>query len=389
MTSETDYWPLTDEQRNLQKNTRDFSEKEIRPLVREIDKEARFPKEIYDKMADIGLFGITLPQKWKGVGKDTVSYALVMEELSWGYASVSDQCGLVELVGTLLLELGTDEQKERFLPPLLRAEKRCSFALTEPGAGSDLGSVITTAKKTPNGYVLNGSKTLIHNGPVCDFALVLARSQQGSIGNRGLSIFIVESTLPGFSRGKKEIKLGQRGSQLSDLSFEDCPLSPDTLLGKEGDGFRNMMMVLEKGRIGIAALSVGIARAALEESLDYAKTHEYLNQPMAKLQSVQWKLADMAVDIFAAREMIMHAASLKDRRLPAAMHASMAKLFASEMAVKHTSIAIQIFGHRGDLNDYPIERLYRDARVTKIYEGTSEVQHIIIARSLLEKGLMP
>jgi alkylation response protein AidB-like acyl-CoA dehydrogenase len=389
MTSEVDYWPLTDGQKNLQKTTRDFSEKEIRPLVKEIDEEARFPKEIYDKIAKTGLFGITIPEPWKGLGRDTVSYALVMEELSWGYASVSDQCGLVELVGTLLSELGTKDQKERFLPPLLQGEKRCSFALTEPGAGSDLGSVMTRARKTPEGYLLNGSKAFIHNGPVCDFALVLARSQEGSIGNRGLSIFIVESTLPGFSRGKKEIKLGQRGSQLSDLVFQDCPLSPDTLLGKEGDGFKNMMIVLEKGRIGIAALSVGITRAALEESLNYTKAHEYSGQPIAKLQAVQWKLADMAVDIFAARAMILHAASLKDKGIPGATHASMAKLFASEMAVKHTSIALQLFGHSGNIKDYPVERLYRDSRVTKIYEGTSEVQHIVISRNLIERGLMP
>lgn len=389
MTTVSDFWPFTDEQRKSQQTTRGFADKEIRPLVKELDETARFPQEIYKKMVKEGLFGITIPKKWGGVDADTISYAIVMEELSWGYASVADQCGLVELVSTLLSELGTEAQKKRFLPPLLRTESWCSFALTEPGAGSDLGSVMTRARKTPEGYLLSGSKTFIHNGPVCDFALVLARSQEGSTGSRGLAIFIVESTLPGFSRGKKENKLGQRASQLSDLVFEDCPLPPEALLGQEGEGFKNMMMVLERGRIGIAALSVGITRAALEESLNYAKAHVHLGQPISKSQAIQWKLAEMAVDIFAARAMIMHAAALKDKGIPAMTHAAMAKLFASEMAVKHTDTALQIHGRYGYIKDYPAERLYRDARVTKIYEGTSEVQHIIISRSLLEKGLMP
>lgn len=386
---EIDFWPLTDEQRILKQKARYFAEREVLPIVKELDVSARFPHEIYRKMAEEGLFGITIPKEWGGIGADTVSYAIVMEELAQGYASIADQCGLLELVPTLLAELGTPSQKGKLIPPLLRAETRCSFALTEPGAGSDLGSVITRAHKTPQGYLLNGSKAFIHNGPVCDFALVLARSQEGSTGNRGLSIFIVESTLSGFSRGKKESKMGQRASHLSDLVFEDCPLPPEALLGKEGEGFKNMMMVLEKGRIGIAALSVGITRAALEESLNYAKAHIHLGQPISKSQAIQWKLAEMAVDIFAARTMIMHAAALKDKGIPAMTHAAMAKLFASEMAVKHTDTALQIHGRYGYIKDYPVERLYRDARVTKIYEGTSEVQHIIIARSLLEKGLMP
>lgn len=389
MAVEADFGLLTDGQRDLKQFTRNFAEKEIRPLVKELDESGRFPHEIYQKMAEEGLFGITISTQWGGAGVDTVSYAIVMEELSWGYASVADQCGLIELVATLLSELGTEAQQERFLLPLLRAESRCSFALTEPGAGSDLGSLVTRAQKTSDGYLLSGNKTFIHNGPVCDFALVLTRSQMNSKGNRGLSIFIVEANLPGFSRGKKESKLGQRASQLSELIFEDCALPQDALLGGEGDGFKNMMIVLEKGRIGIAALSVGIARAALEESLSYAKTHEHFGQAVAKRQSIQWKLAEMAVDIFAARTMILHAAALRDKGIPASMHASMAKLFASEIAVKHTSSALEIHSRYGSVKEYSVERLYRDARVTKIYEGTSEVQHIIIFRSLLEKGLMP
>jgi alkylation response protein AidB-like acyl-CoA dehydrogenase len=380
---------LTEEQRIIQQTARRFAEKEIQPFAKELDESSSFPQEIYTKMAEAGLFGITIPLEWGGAGTDNQTYAIVMEELAWGYASVADQCGLVELVATLLFELGTDAQKENYLPAIIQAQKKCSFALTEPGAGSDLGSISTRALKTTEGYRIKGRKAFIHNAPVCDFALVLARSQEGSVGNRGLSIFIVESTLPGFSRGKKEQKMGQRASQLSDLVFEDCLLPPEALLGKESDGFKNMMIVLEKGRIGIAALSVGIARAALETSVSYAKERRQFGQPIAKFQAIQWKLTEMAVDIFAARAMIMHAATLKDKGLPVAMQASMAKLFASEMAVKHTAAAIQIHGGYGYIRDYPVERLHRDAMTTTIYEGTSEVQRIIIARSLLEKGLRP
>jgi alkylation response protein AidB-like acyl-CoA dehydrogenase len=389
MNTGVDLWPLTDEQKTIQDKARGFAEREVKPVAKELDRSAHFFPEIYRKMAEVGLLGITIPTEWGGVGADTVSYVIVMEELGWAYASIADQCGLVELCATLLSELGTPEQKERFLAPLLRAELKVSFALTEPNAGSDLASIITRAHKTSDGYLLNGSKTFIHNGPVCDFALVLARSQEDSVGHRGMGIFIVESTLPGFSRGKKENKMGQRASQLSDLVFEDCPLRHEALLGQEGDGFKNMMIVLEKGRIGIAALSLGITRAAMEESLKFATKRVQFGQPISSFQATQWKLAEMAVDIFAARAMIMHAAKLKDKGIPAFMHAAMAKLFASEMTEKHTRAAVDIHDCYGCFNDYPVERLFRDARVTRIYEGTSEIQHIIIARGLLEKGLMP
>jgi alkylation response protein AidB-like acyl-CoA dehydrogenase len=273
--------------------------------------------------------------------------------------------------------------------PLLRAKIKCAFALTEPNAGSDLASITTRARKTSDGYLLTGRKSFVHNGPICDFALVLARSQESSAGHQGLSIFIVDSSSRGFSTGKKENKMGQRHSQLSDLAFDDCPLPSDALLGEEGEGFKNIMLVLEKGRIGIAALALGITRAALEESIKYATTRIQFGQPISDFQAIQWKLAEMATDIFAARAMIFHAAALKDKGISATMHASMAKLFASEMAVRHTSAAVQIHGGYGYLKDYTVERLYRDAKVTQIYEGTSEIQNIIIARNLLKKGLRP
>jgi len=389
MASEVEFWPMTDRQRELKQKAREFALKEIRPAAKALDETSGFAADIYQKLAEQGLLGITIPKEWGGAGADTQSYALIMEELSYGYASIADLYGLVELVATLLLELGTEEQKQRYLTSLVRADLKCSFALTEPDAGSDLASLSSLAVKSPNGYTLNGSKTFIHNGPVCDFALVLARSQEEGDKHRSMSIFIVDSDLPGFSRGKKENKLGQRASQLSSLFFKDCLLPEDFLLGNEGDGFKNMMIVLEKGRIGIAALSLGIARAALEESLKFTASRLKEEKSGVNSQTKQWKLADMATDIFAARAMIRHAATLKDRGIPAAMHTSMAKLFASEIAVKHTAAAVELQGIHGYSKDSIVERLYRDAKVTQIYEGTSEVQHIIIARNLQRKGLMP
>lgn len=389
MKKSMDSWPLTDEQRMIQETARRFAQQEVKPLARELDESARFSETIYKKMAEAGLLGITIAPEWGGAGADTLSYGIVMEELSCGYASIADQCGLVELDATLLSELGNQAQKEGYLMPLLRAKIKCAFALTEPNAGSDLASITTRARKTSDGYLLNGRKSFIHNGPICDFALVLARSQETSAGPQGLSIFIVDSSSRGFSTGKKENKMGQRHSQLSDLAFDDCPLPSGALLGEEGEGFKNIMLVLEKGRIGIAALALGITRAALEESIKYATTRIQFGQPISDFQAIQWKLAEMATDIFAARAMIFHAAALKDKGISATMHASMAKLFASEMAVRHTSAAVQIHGGYGYLKDYTVERLYRDAKVTQIYEGTSEIQNIIIARNLLKKGLRP
>lgn len=389
MASETEFWPLTDRQRALRKKAREFALHEIRPAVKSLDETSAFPEEIYRKLAEHGLLGITIPEEWGGAGADTQSYALIIEELSYGYASIADLCGLVELIATLLLKLGTEEQKRHYLAPLIRADLKCSFALTEPDAGSDLASLSSLALKSAGGYILNGSKTFIHNGPVCDFALVLARSQEDGDKHRSMSIFIVDSDLPGFSRGKKENKLGQRASQLSSLYFKDCLLSSDALLGNEGDGFKNMMIVLESGRIAIAALSLGITRVALEESLKFTAHLQQKGQPQADSQTTQWMLADMATDIFAARSMIRHAAALKDSGIPATMHASMAKLFASEIAVKHTAAAVELQGIYGYSKDAMVERLYRDAKVTQIYEGTSEVQRIIIARHLQRKGVLP
>jgi alkylation response protein AidB-like acyl-CoA dehydrogenase len=389
MTANEAFWPMTDQQRELQQKAREFALNEIMPKARDLDLTAKFSKEIYKKLAQQGLLGITIPGKWGGAEADTLSYALVMEELSVGYASIADLCGLVELCATLLNELGSNSQKERYLVPLLKAESICSFALTEPDAGSDLAALSSAAEKAADGYVLNGSKIFIHNGPMCDFALVLARSPGDESKRRPMNIFIVESGYPGFSRGGKENKMGQRASQLSSLYFKDCHLPQDAVLGTEGEGFKHMMMVLERGRIGIASLSLGIMRSALEETLKNTADIQRTDQPGANTQTVQWAVANMATDMYAARAMIAQAARLKDQGIPANMHASMAKLFASDAVVKHTEMAVQIAGLKGYAQGSIVERLCRDAKVTQIYEGTSEVQRIIIARNLQQKGLWP
>ena len=389
MTANEAFWPMNDRQRKLQYKAREFAESIIKPRTRELDRTANFSEEIYREMGRQGLLGITIPDKWGGAGADTLSYALVMEELSVGYASIADLCGLVELCATLLNGLGSEAQKKRFLVPLLKAESICSFALTEPDAGSDLGALTSAAEKAKEGYLLNGSKIFIHNGPICDFALVLARAPADKTRRRPMSIYIVESDNPGFSRGAKEHKMGQRASQLSSLYFKDCRLPHDALLGTEGDGFKHMMMVLEKGRIGIAALSLGILRSVLEELLHGTNATVEAGRTSADSQTTQWALADLATDIYAARAMITQAARLKDQDIPANMHASMAKLFASEAAVKYTAAVFQLAGLGDYIQGSRLERLYRDAKVTQIYEGTSEVQRIIISRNLQREGLMP
>jgi hypothetical protein len=373
---------LAEEHRQIRETARHFADAEIRPVANQLDEQERFPAEIYDKLARLGMFGITLPEDCGGGGGDMISYALVMEELSRGYASVADQCGLVELVGTLLHTYGTPAQQERYLAPLLRAERRCAYALTEPEAGSDVASVRTQATRTADGWRLDGGKVLIHNAPVCDFAVVLARSHPEG-GKHGLSIFLVDRSQPGVSAGPKERKMGQRGSQVGSLTFEGVELGADALLGEEGRGFQTMMSLLDKGRIGIAALAVGILQAALENALEYAKNRRQFGKSISEFQGVQWMLADMAKDTHAARLMTHAAAARLSSGARATLEASMAKCFAADAAVTHASNAVQVFGGSGYIRGTEVERLYRDAKITQIYEGTNQIQRMIIARMLL------
>ncbi|RYH06669.1 acyl-CoA dehydrogenase family protein [Tropicimonas sp. IMCC6043] len=366
-------------------NVRSFSDDIVRPRAEALDQSSEFPRDIYEKMAELGLFGITVPEELGGAGMDVLSYTLVMEELARGYASVADQCGVVELIATLLSQYGTAEQQARYLPDILAAKTIIAYCITEEEAGSDVAGLRTTSTKGDDGWVLNGSKLWIHNAPVADLGFVLARTAPEA-GHRGMSIFIVDLHAAGVERGPKEHKLGQRASQIGALRFTDVKLSEDALLGELNRGFYIMMSVLEKGRVGIAALATGIAQAGLEAALAYAKQRKQFGKAIIDHQGLQWILADMAKDIAAARALVREAALKLDNGVPAGMACSIAKCFASDMCVAQTSNAIQVFGGSGYIRGFEVERLYRDAKITQIYEGTNQIQRTIIGRELVKNG---
>lgn len=375
---------LNETQEQVRDTARAFAEEVIRPAAEALDRDERFPSEIYDEMAKVGLFGIGVPEELGGPGFDTLTYAVVMEELSRGYASVADQCGLVELISTLLVRHGTPTQ-QKMLPEVISMQRKVAYCITEAEAGTDVSGIRTTAEKDGDGWVLNGGKLWIHNAPIADTGFVLARTDREA-GNRGMSIFVVDLHAQGVERGPKEHKMGQRASQVGGLTFSDVRLGPDALLGQAGRGFHMMMSVLDKGRVGIAALAVGIAQAGLEAAVDYAATRKQFGRQISEFQGVQWLLADMAKDIEAAR-LLVHSAAVKiDRGLDATRSCSMAKCFAGDMAVARTADAVQVFGGSGYIRGFEVERLYRDAKITQIYEGTNQIQRMIIARELLKKG---
>ncbi|RVK36122.1 acyl-CoA dehydrogenase [Sinorhizobium meliloti] len=375
---------LTEIQGQVRDMARAFADEVIRPMAESLDRKERFPAELYGEMAKLGLFGIGVPEHLGGPGFDTLTYAVVMEELSRGYASVADQCGLVELISTLLVRHGTEGQ-QRMLPDVLNMSAKVAYCITEPEAGTDVSGIRTTAERDGDGWMLNGGKIWIHNAPVADVGFVLARTDKEA-GNRGMSIFIVDLNSAGVERGPKEHKMGQRASQVGALTFTDVRLPGGALLGQEGRGFHMMMSVLDKGRVGIAALAVGIAQAGLEAAVDYAGTRKQFGKAISDFQGVQWLLADMAKDIEAARLLVHSAASKIDRGLDATKACSIAKCFAGDMAVQRTADAVQVFGGSGYIRGFEVERLYRDAKITQIYEGTNQIQRMIIARELLKKG---
>jgi len=375
---------LTETHIQVRNMARTFADEVIRPVAEDLDREEKFPAALYDEMAKLGLFGIGVPEALGGPGFDTLTYALVMEELSRGYSSVADQCGLLELISSLLVRHGTVVQ-QGLMPDMLAMKTKVAYCITEAEAVTDVSGIRTTATKDGDGWVLNGGKIWIHNAPVADLAFVLARTDKDA-GNRGMSIFIVDLHAQGVTRGPKEHKMGQRASQVGALDFQDVRLGADALLGTAGRGFHMMMSVLDKGRVGIAALAVGIAQAGLEAAVDYAGQRKQFGKTIAEFQGVQWLLADMAKDIEAAR-LLVHSASVKiDRGEEATMACSMAKCFAGDMAVARTSDAVQVFGGSGYIRGFEVERLYRDAKITQIYEGTNQIQRMIIARELLKKG---
>ena len=376
---------LTEIHEQVRETARQFADDVIRPVAHALDEEERFPSEIYDQMGQLGLFGICVPEELGGPGLDTLAYSVVMEELSRGYASIADQCGLVELITTLLVRHGTKEQRDRLLADVMSMRTKVAYCLTEPEAGSDLSGLRTFAARDGTGWKLNGGKIWIHNAPVADVGFVLARTDKNA-GHRGMSIFIVDLNQAGVERGPKEHKMGQRASQVGALTFDNVSLPAEALLGEEGRGFHMMMSVLDKGRVGIASLAVGIGQAGLEAALDYAVQRKQFNSAIAEFQGVQWLLADIAKDVEAARLLVRSAASKIDRGEDATKACSMAKCFAADMAVARTADAVQVFGGSGYIRGFEVERLYRDAKITQIYEGTNQIQRMIIARQLIKNG---
>jgi alkylation response protein AidB-like acyl-CoA dehydrogenase len=375
---------LSEEQQLLKKTVREFAEAELAPHSREWDEKQEFPRAIFSKLGALGLMGVVWPAEYGGSGMSTVDYALVMEELARVDAGVAlSVAAHSSLCSGHIFLAGTDEQKRRFLTPLARGEKVGCWGLTESGAGSDAGGTRTSAVRDGDTWVLNGSKTFITNGRVADTAVVMAVTDREK-GKKGISAFVVERGTKGFRAGKKEDKLGVRSSDTSELVFEDCRIPSGNLLGAEGHGFIDTLRILDRGRIGIAAFSVGIAQACLEASMKYARERRQFGHAIAEFQAVQFKIADMATRVDGARLLTWRAAFLRDGGKEHTAESSMAKLYASEMAVQAALDAVQIHGGYGYIKEYPVERYLRDSKLGTIGEGTSEIQRLVIARELLK-----
>jgi len=375
---------LTEEQEHLRREIREFAAREIAPNVAEWDETSTFPAAAIKQLAAMGLMGVIIPPDYGGAGLGYVDYALAIEELSAVDGSVGLTVAAHNSLGTNHIFLaGNEAQRRKYIPRLARGEFLAAWALTEPGSGSDASSARTTATKRGDRYILNGNKTFITNGHYADVAVVIAVTEK-SKGTHGLSAFVVEKGTRGFKVGKKENKLGLRASDTSELIFEDCEIPEENLLGAEGEGFIDAMRVLDGGRISIAALSLGIARGALDAALSYVKQRRQFGKTIAEFQGIQWTLADMATELDAARLLTQRAAVLKDAGRKVTRESSMAKLFASEVAVRICNEAVQLFGGYGFIKDYPVEKFYRDVKLCTIGEGTSEIQRMVIAREILK-----
>ena len=363
---------------------RSFAVNEVEPLAQEIDEEERFPVETVEKMVKYGFMGIPFPKEYGGQGCDYLTYAMAVEELS----KVCGTTGVIvsahtSLCGGTLLEFGNEEQKKKYLTKVASGEMIGAFGLTEPGAGTDAAGQQTKAVLNGDHYVLNGTKIFITNGSYADCYIVMAMTDKAQ-GTRGISAFIVEKDFPGFSIGKKELKMGIRGSATCELVFEDCIVPKENLLGKEGQGFKIAMKTLDSGRIGIAAQALGIAQGAIDETVKYVKERKQFGRSIAKFQNTQFQLADMQAKVDASRLLVYRAACTKDAGQPYGVDAAMAKLFAAETAMEVTTKAVQLHGGYGYTRDYPVERMMRDAKITEIYEGTSEVQRMVISANMLK-----
>ncbi|KQC11741.1 MAG: acyl-CoA dehydrogenase [Smithella sp. SDB] len=374
---------LTEEQEMVRLMAKDFARKELEPEAARRDKEEIFPLEVVKKMGQLGLLGMMVPVEYGGVGASAVSYCLALQEIAYSCASTAVTMSVANLSTEPLLKFGNEDQKIKYLFKLAQGEMLGCFALTEPAAGSDPGSLSIRAEDKGGYYLINGTKVFITHGQYADIVNLITRTGPDK-GSKGLSAFIVEKDTPGFSIGTREDKMGLRASNTVELIFDDCRIPKENLLGKEGLGFKIAMTALDSGRIGIASQALGITRACLDESIKYARERKQFGKTISSFQAIQWMIADMATGLEAANLLTLSAAWKKDRKMPFTKEASMAKLFASELANKSAYLALQIHGGYGYLKDFKVERLYRDARATSIYEGTSEIQRLVIARNLLK-----
>ncbi|MFP3410869.1 acyl-CoA dehydrogenase AcdA [Bacillus sp. SIMBA_074] len=376
------HFKLSEEHEMIRKMVRDFARNEVAPTAAERDEEERFDRALFDQMAELGLTGIPWPEEYGGIGSDYLAYVIAVEELSRVCASTGVTLSAhTSLAGWPIFKFGTEEQKQKFLRPMAEGKKIGAYGLTEPSSGSDAGGMRTTAKRDGDHYILNGSKIFITNGGIADIYVVFALTDPDS-KQRGTSAFIVESDMLGFSVGKKESKLGIRSSPTTEIIFEDCRIPVENLLGEEGQGFKVAMQTLDGGRNGIAAQAVGIAQSALDASVEYARERHQFGKPIAAQQGIGFKLADMATDVEAARLLTYQAAWLESEGLPYGKESAMSKVFAGDTAMKVTTEAVQVFGGYGYTKDYPVERYMRDAKITQIYEGTQEIQRLVISRML-------
>jgi butyryl-CoA dehydrogenase len=375
---------LTEEQRMIQETARNFALKEVLPKAAELDETGKFPEELVRHMADLGFMGVAVPEEHGGAGMDNVCYAIAMEEISRACAST----GVIMSVNNSLacdpiLKFGSEENRREYLVPMASGKALGCFGLTEPGAGSDAGSQKTTAVRDGDFYILNGTKNFITNAPQADTCILFAMTDKAR-GHKGITAFVIDMKWKGVSVGKLEKKMGIKASATSSIILEDVRVPAKNRLGNEGDGFKVAMNTLDGGRIGIAAQAIGIARASMEDALAYAKERKQFGQPISDFQAIQWMLADMATEIDAARLLTWRAAWMKDRKMRHSKESSMAKLYASEVAMRAAVKGIQIHGGYGYIKEYPAERHFRDAKITEIYEGTSEIQRLVISSALLK-----
>lgn len=377
---------LTEEQKLIQRTAKEFADEQLAPLAAEYDRTEEFTAPQAKMLGEIGFLGMMVPEEYGGAGLDTVSYVLAMEEVSRGCASTSVTMTVQNsLVCWPITYFGSEEQKQHYLPKLASGEWLGCYGLSEPSAGSDPASMATTATEDGDGYILNGSKIFISNGGVAQVAIVWAQTSR-ELKHKGITCFLVDEGTPGYVVGAEEKKLGIRGSNTVELHFENCRVPKDKILGKVGDGFKIAMQTLDGGRIGIAAQALGIGQACIDAAVKYAHQRHAFGKPLAEIEAIQIKIADMAMEVQASRLLTLHAAWAKDQGVRFSKEAAMAKLHASEAATRAAHMAVQIHGGYGYLRDFPVERLYRDARITEIYEGTSEIQRLVISSMTLKEG---